>query len=187
VLSSIHMTAFELLERFAPNLDPVEEMRAIGATMAQLETSVVGFDGSRELLGLLPAGMWAIVTSARREPAIRHLGQAGLPVPDVLISAEDTPRGKPDPAGYLLAASSLGIDPPDCVAIEDSPAGARAARAAGMTVLGVTTSHEGADLAAADAVISSLLEIEVALDPRQDPHRMSIRRKDGIENLRDPA
>jgi sugar-phosphatase len=187
VLSSIHMTAFELLERFAPNLDPAEEIRAIGAMLVQQESVVLGFDGSRELLGLLPAAMWAIVTSARREPAIRHLGQAGLPVPDVLISAEDTPRGKPDPAGYLLAASRLGVRPGDCVAIEDSPAGARAAAAAGMTVIGVATSHDAADLDAADAVVSSLAEIAVTLHPGEDVRRVSVRRKDWIEDLHDPA
>jgi mannitol-1-/sugar-/sorbitol-6-phosphatase len=181
------MTAFDLLERFAPTLDPVEEIRRIDARLAQVTTAVIGFDGSRELLGLLPGSMWAIVTSARREPAIRHLAQAGLPVPEVLIRAEATPRGKPDPAGYLLASSRLRVDPGDCVAVEDSPAGARAAAAAGMFVLGVTTSHEAAKLSAADAVISSLLEIEVVLDPRQDVGRMSVRRKDGIEDLDDPA
>src|SRR5439155_225753 len=80
----------------------------------------------------------AIVLSARRELAVHHLEMAQLPPPEFLISAEDTPRGKPDPAGYRLAAERLDALAGECLAIEDSPAGIRAARDAGMFVLGVT-------------------------------------------------
>lgn len=51
------------------------------------------------------------------------------------ISREDVARGKPAPDGYLLAADRLGVAPGDCLVIEDSPTGARAGLAAGMTVL----------------------------------------------------
>lgn len=51
----------------------------------------------------------------------------------IRCSAEEVPRGKPAPDVYLLAAERLGVDPTRCLALEDSPTGARAARAAGMT------------------------------------------------------
>ena len=109
-----------------------------------------------DLIERLPSNAWAIVTSARVEPALRHLAMAGLPVPNVLITAEQTPRGKPDPAGYRMAADRLAVAPGDCVAIEDSPAGIRAALDAGMTVIGVTTTHAVSELSHAAAVISKL-------------------------------
>ena len=187
VLASIHMTGVELIRRFAPGVDPLAEARKISTLQASTEAELSRFDGALELINRLPAGAWAIVTSARLEPALRHLAAAGLPVPRVLVTAELTPRGKPDPSGYRQAAERLGIAPAECVAIEDSPAGLRAAVDAGMTALGVTNTHPASELAQADAVISSLAELEVVLGPGQDLGRMSVRRKDGIEHLDDPS
>ena len=110
-----------------------------------------------------------------------------MPVPQVLITAELTPRGKPDPTGYRLAARRLGVDPADCLAIEDTPAGLRAALAAGMKGIGVTNTHPASDLAHADLVIDSLAELEVVLRPGENFRWMSVRRKDRIEDLGDPA
>ncbi len=66
---------------------------------------------------------------------------------------------KPDPEPYLLAASHLGMKPADCLAVEDSPIGLAAARAAGIPVL-ITEYHytAGADLAEAMAIVSDLGE-----------------------------
>ena len=156
VLASLHLTAEELIRKFAPNLDPRTEARATAAGQAKMETGIVALEGSRALIDRLPRNGWAVVTSARRELALRHLALGHLPVPDVLITAEDTPRGKPDPACYLLAAERLAIPPTRCLAIEDSPAGIRAARSAGMIVLGVTDSQHATELVEADAIINSL-------------------------------
>ena len=157
VLSSIHMTGVELITRFAPSSDPAAELRWISAHQAESGPTIVPFPGARELLARLPRGAWAIVTSGRREPTLRHLQAAGLPLPDVLVAAEDTPRGKPDPAGYLLAAQRLGVPPDDCIAVEDTPAGVRAAADAGMYVVAVTNTHPASELTDADAVVPSLL------------------------------
>ena len=162
VLAEIHKTAYELLARFAPSSDPATELRWIGAHQAEHEQSIAAFAGARELLDALPAGAWAIVTSARREVSARHLQAAGLPVPGVFICAEDTPRGKPDPAGYVLAAERLGADPRECMAVEDAPAGVLAARGAGMFVLAVATTHGAKELAEAHAVVRSLRAIGVS-------------------------
>ena len=187
MLSDIHLTALELIRKFAPTVDPVAEALNIASRQATLHASVIAFDGAAELISGLPVGGWAIVTSAKREPALRHLALVGLQVPQVLISAEDTPRGKPDPAGYRLAAQRLEVPANACLAVEDSPAGIRAARGAGMTALGVTNTHAASELRDADAVIASLAGIEVTLEPLQDVRRMRIRWKHGIEDLHDRA
>jgi len=181
VLASIHMTGVELVRHFAPEVDPLEEVRRISARQARSETVLARFDGSLELLESLPPEAWAIVTSARLEPAMRHLTMAGLPVPRVLITAELTPRGKPDPAGYRLAAERLGVEAGECLAVEDSPGGIRAARGAGMITLGVTNTHEPAELAHADALISSLAELDVTPNLSHDRGGMTVRRKYRVE------
>lgn len=73
---------------------------------------------------------------------------------EVVVTAEDVADGKPDPAGYLLACTRLGVDPADTLAVEDSPAGIRAAVAAGVgDVVGLSTTHDAAELTAAGARI----------------------------------
>jgi sugar-phosphatase len=90
-----------------------------------------------------------------------RLAAAGLPVPDVLVAAEDVDAGKPDPEGYLRAAASLGLGVDRCLVIEDAPAGVAAGRAAGAWTLAVATSHDAADLEAADAVVADLTALTV--------------------------
>jgi sugar-phosphatase len=63
-----------------------------------------------------------------------RLRAAKLPIPPVLITAEDVRRGKPDPEGFLLGAQRLGVRTEDCLVFEDSPAGVVAAKAAGAHV-----------------------------------------------------
>jgi mannitol-1-/sugar-/sorbitol-6-/2-deoxyglucose-6-phosphatase len=79
---------------------------------------------------------------------------------EVVLSAEDEERGKPDPAVYLSAARKLGVQPERCLAVEDSINGVRSAKAAGMVcvavpVSGVTDGFEGADL-----VLGSIAELD---------------------------
>ena len=92
-----------------------------------------------------------------------RLAAAGLPVPAVLIAAEDVSRGKPDPEGYLAASAALGYDIVQCVVIEDSPAGIAAGRAAGARTVAVATSHDGAELRGADIVVQDLTRCAVEL------------------------
>jgi sugar-phosphatase len=95
----------------------------------------------------------------------------------VLITAEETPRGKPDPAGYRLAARRLGAPPAECVAIEDSPGGVRAAREAGMTTFGVANTHQASELHEAHLVIKSLTDLEVSMGSSAGVSRISVRLK----------
>ena len=72
------------------------------------------------------------------------------------VSSEEVPRGKPAPDVYLEAARRLGVPPEVCAAIEDSHAGIRSAKAAGMRVVAIPNPHYPPDedaLAAADVVL----------------------------------
>jgi sugar-phosphatase len=95
----------------------------------------------------------AIVTSAGVAWVERAMDSLGvLDQVALVVSATDVVDGKPHPAGYLLAVARLGVPAADCVAAEDSPAGVRAAVAAGVgEVVGVTTTHSEAVLTAAGA------------------------------------
>src|SRR3712207_5949268 len=74
----------------------------------------------------------ALATRSHREQAGRVLGLLGLADEfDVVVTRDDVEHGKPDPEMHLLAARELGVGPEECLAIEDSPAGAKAALAAG--------------------------------------------------------
>jgi mannitol-1-/sugar-/sorbitol-6-phosphatase len=112
--------------------------------------------GARELVQSVPAGRFAIVTSASRPLAESRLRAAGLPVPEVLVTADEVNSGKPDPAGYLRAACLLGVDPAHSVVLEDAPAGVEAGVAAGMTVIGVLTTNPASALRDAHSRVPNL-------------------------------
>ena len=94
----------------------------------------------------------AVGTSASRYDTERLLSELGLRRHfEVVVTADDVRRGKPDPEVYLQAAESLAVPPGTCVVFEDSVVGVHAARAAGMRAIGVTTAHSEAELGAAGA------------------------------------
>ena len=106
---------------------------------------------------LTDAGLpWAVVTSGSLALVTARLKAAELPSPQVLVTADSVTSGKPDPEGYLLAARQLGVDPAQCVVIEDAPAGVRAGKAAGATVIAVSTSHGADELGDADVIVPAL-------------------------------
>ena len=77
----------------------------------------------------------AVVTNAATSVARRTANAAPEGTFSVVIGNDETTHPKPDPQPYLLAAERLGVDPTQCVAIEDSPSGVRSATAAGMRVI----------------------------------------------------
>src|SRR5699024_6041405 len=87
---------------------------------------------------------------------IPRLEAAGLTPPEVMITADDVTRGKPDPEGYAIAARRLGVDPQRCLVVEDAPAGIAAGLAAGAQVLAVTTTHDTDELIRAHSVMPEL-------------------------------
>ncbi|MFC4586448.1 HAD family hydrolase [Sphaerisporangium corydalis] len=102
-----------------------------------------------------------LVTSARRHWAESCLELLGVgDAVHTIVSGEDVEVGKPDPAGFLAGAAAVGVPPGDCVAFEDSLAGIAAAKAAGMTCVGVATTHHASELFAADLVVSDLSGVD---------------------------
>ncbi|WP_240906950.1 HAD family hydrolase [Paludisphaera rhizosphaerae] len=81
-----------------------------------------------------------------------------------IVAGEDVTRGKPDPQVFLLAASRSGAKPEETVVFEDAPVGIRAAKAAGMLAVGVTSSHDADALqaAGADLIVADLSQCDVA-------------------------
>lgn len=101
---------------------------------------------ARDAAARVPVG---IASGARGEEIRRHLELRRLAgVFRAVVSIDDVSKGKPDPEPFLEAARRLGVAPGACVAVEDSPGGIASARAAGMTVVGVTHSVPRERLAA---------------------------------------
>ena len=138
-----------------PNADAEAENRIVEQGELDDTDGVIPLPGTRELLNSLALERWAIVTSCTRALAETRLRAAGLPVPKRLITCDDITRGKPDPEPYLKGAALLAVRAQECVVFEDAPAGIRAGKAAGATVVAFpTTSPENElDAAGADFVI----------------------------------
>jgi beta-phosphoglucomutase len=127
-------------------------------------------DAVRLAAGLHAAGLrLALASSSKNAGAmLRHLslpdGRPLLAIFDADLSGRDVPRGKPDPALFLLAAGTLRVPPNQCLVVEDAPAGVAAARAAGMSALGIARLGDEALLRAAGAglVVTGLDQVDVA-------------------------
>jgi len=124
---------------------------------------VVPLPGAQALLSALPHDRWTIVTSCTRPLAEVRIRAAGLPSPALLITSTDVLRGKPDPEPYRKAAAMLGFPAPECIVVEDAPAGIRAGKAAGARVLGLSTTMPRVELqdAGADWILRDCRDIEI--------------------------
>ncbi len=144
---------------------------AATARLTELEIGdtdgVVILPGALEALeALAPDGKAAIATSCTRELARVRLRASGLTAPTVVVTVDDVVRGKPHPDPFVEAAAQLGVDPADCLVVEDAPGGLRAARAAGCATLAVVTTSTALELAVddlADAVVTDLSEVRFAV------------------------
>ncbi len=143
--------------------DLIEELNAL--VVAELEHGVEAMVGARKLLHKLKARGIPIglVSNSPLVFVRRSLEIAGFQDRfDVVLSAHEVSAPKPSPEPYLEACRRLGVEPgPDVVALEDSPTGVAAARAAGLTVIGVP-SLEGIALGEAHHLAESLLDDVVA-------------------------
>ncbi len=151
--------ALETIQLAAPHLDAEAEIAAFVPESAD-PGAMEPIDGAARLLRSLPAGCWAVATSGTRNTATSRLLAARLPLPDVLVCAEDVVLGKPAPEVYLMAAAKLGVSPGGCLVVEDAPAGIQSARSAGMRVIALTTNHPSAELDA-DALAPSLAAVHL--------------------------
>jgi HAD superfamily hydrolase (TIGR01509 family) len=129
---------------------PLEELEAevSAGARAACEIGVALKTGVVELLDHLDAAQIprAICTSSSHAAVQRTLGPSGIiPRFDAIVAAGDYPRGKPNPDPFLTAAARLGVAPQDCLALEDSHNGVRAAHAAGMMTVMVPDLLEATD------------------------------------------
>ena len=151
----------EVIRRVAPHLDADAEAWEIENEEANDQQGVHVMPGAVALERSIPEGRWGVVTSGTRLLASARLRFCGLPVPPVLVTAEDVSHGKPHPEPYLKGAEKLGFEPADCLVVEDAPAGIQSARAGGFKVVGITSTYAADALADADAVIGRLEQIQI--------------------------
>ena len=154
----------ETVRAVAPHLDVLAEVTALEANEAMTTAGVYEITGARELIAKLPADWWAVVTSGTRVIAEFRLKLVGIPIPRVMICADEITHGKPHPEGYLTAAAQLGRTPTECIVIEDTPAGVEAAHAAGVRVIAIETTYPRPQLTTADAVVRRLKDLDVTWD-----------------------
>ena len=123
-----------------------------------MAAELVAVPGVAAFLDAHPALPKAVASSSRVDWLQLALARLGLAhhFGSHLYSADGLARGKPHPDIYLSAAAGLAVDPSDCLAIEDSPVGARAAVAAGMTVVGLVAAAHIADREAHSATLRSV-------------------------------
>ena len=113
--------SIDLIRLVAPHLVAGAEAAGIDEDQIERAGGLEALPGARELVEAVPPDQFAIVTSGSRPLAIARLRAAGLPVPDVLVTAENVDEGKPNPAGYLRAAALLGVDPAHSLVLEAAP------------------------------------------------------------------
>ncbi|MGW6833203.1 HAD-IA family hydrolase [Streptomyces sp. NPDC054949] len=120
---------------------PMELNHAENVEMLARETAdtdgVVPVGGAPEFMAAIADLPHALVTSADAALARARMTAASLPMPEVRVTAESVGASKPDPEGFLKGAAELGVDPADCIVLEDSAAGIAAGQAAGMRVIGI--------------------------------------------------
>jgi HAD superfamily hydrolase (TIGR01509 family) len=150
--------------------------RLIGRKAVYYQTAIQNkvriFPGVEKLIAALaPAVPLAVASGALRQEIETILSTAGLLKHfSVIISAEDVNHGKPEPEIFLKALAALNaqvnsdrITAADCLVIEDSKEGIRGARRAGMKCLAVSNSHPAELLQEANAVVTSLEEVDLSL------------------------
>lgn len=141
----------------------IQQKTQIFEKLARTEGRII--EGVREFLALLAGAQVpvAICSGALRPEIELILEEAQLRNSfDVIVSAEEVHRGKPDPEGFLLTLRKLNdvspdpIAPESCIVIEDSHWGLKAARSAGMKTIAVTNTYEATQLKQADKIVARL-------------------------------
>jgi beta-phosphoglucomutase family hydrolase len=162
-------------ERIIPELlgwtrDP-ERVRQLGDRKEALYRELIRREGVQPLPGVrawletlrgagIPCAVGSSTPRRNIDCVMDALGLRGFF--RVIVAGEDVTRGKPHPEVFLRAAERLGVPPSRCVVFEDAHVGLEAARAAGMKVVGVATTHPPESLRAADRVVRRLDELSLA-------------------------
>jgi beta-phosphoglucomutase family hydrolase len=151
--------------------DDPGEVRRISLRKEALYREIVRELGIAALPGVEPwlwtlrdAGVPCVIgSSTHRENITTTLDVLGLrDFFSAIVTSEDVKRGKPDPEVFLTAADRIGVRPEHGVVFEDALVGIAAARAAGMRVVAVTTTHPGTMLSHADWTVDRLDQLQIA-------------------------
>ncbi len=122
------------------------------------------FPGALKLLNAIKRGNFklGLASSAPKENVELVISELGLEgVFDCIVFGQEVTESKPSPQIYLLAAQKLEVAPSDCMVIEDSPFGVKAAKMAGMKCLAVTNTHPQEEFQEADTVVDSLENVDL--------------------------
>jgi mannitol-1-/sugar-/sorbitol-6-phosphatase len=154
-------STLDQLRAVVPEFASEEEACCLDALEEAHLDTVTAQPGAHALVDALTArqARWGVVTSCETKAAQARLAAAGIRRPRVLVCGNDGARGKPFPDPYLLGATLIGCAPEHVVVLEDAPVGIAAARAAGMTVVAVTTTHIAQQLSAAQHVVGDLSHV----------------------------
>ena len=150
------------MRRLAPHIDAEAEALMLEKREADDQEGVSVMSGAADLLS----------SYSRRTLVRRHLRYSlpGYSATEARQSAHSEcagvsrrrfKRASPIPEPYLTGARLLGVNPTECLVIEDAPAGIRAAHAGGMKAIGITSTYPASGLQEADAVIQKLSQIKV--------------------------
>lgn len=152
VLSNIHgRTIEETLKLISPYFDNSKCADEIKKLALKELNHIKSIPGAVAFMKKLPMNYLAIVTSGAKQVSMQSIISAGIPIPDVMITAEDITHGKPDPEPYLKAAKFLGVQPNECLVFEDANSGIQSALAAGMRIIAI---GKNSDLALREGIMS---------------------------------
>jgi mannitol-1-/sugar-/sorbitol-6-phosphatase len=149
--------AVESIATLGPHLNQEEAFLRLEHLEATDTEGVVAVAGALEMIAALKDIPWGIVTSGTKAIALPRLKAGGIAAPDIFVTAEDVPKGKPFPDPFLEGARRLGLLPERIVAFEDTLAGVRSAHAAGMKAIALA--EEAAT--EADAAIPDFTKLSV--------------------------
>lgn len=153
-------------EQYGIALDlPAAKRRTYEIYLSFVPDRLNAFPGAVELVkSCRKAGaLCAVASSADRIKIDANLHKIGLPPEEwsAIICGDDVPRKKPAPDIFLAAARKLGVQPNDCVVIEDAVHGVDAAKAAGMRCVAVAQTFPAQDLKHADVVRENIVQVSL--------------------------
>lgn len=122
------------------------------------------FSGVRETLdGLFSFPLGLVTSSTRQMLDFDFKGKGLFGYFKAVVTAEDVAQSKPNPECYVLGAKRVGVQPNECIVVEDSHLGVEAAKRAGMRCIGITNTVSAEKLNAADVIITDIREVTPAL------------------------